>query len=297
MFKRVLICLMISLFLSQITIALSNNSKDSKILLSSLEWKLIGTDPQKGMITIPDINDKGWLPISVPGDVNASLLEHGKIPDPHYDTQARQLYFITSKEWWYVLRFDAPIESSNKPVLVFEGIDGTADIWLNNIKLGVAKNAFYPHKFNVTDILKDKGNLLYLRFQSIDELLGGERLHELTGWGPRRAFLRKPQYNFGWDWSLPLPSIGLSGDVYIEKRCQFKLVNHSIRTFKSGRVDFTFEVTDPAQKAGYSLSLTLTDMVITLKEPSAVMPINRIFRCKFLIPGYGIPTGMEPKSL
>ena len=257
MFKRVLNCLMIFIFLSQITIARSDNSNSNKILLSPLEWKLIGIDPQKGTITIPDTNDEGWLPVSVPGDVNASLLEHGKIPDPHYDTQARQLYFITSKEWWYVLQFDVPAESSKKPFLVFEGIDGTADIWLNNIKLGVAKNAFHPYKFNVTDILKDRGNLLYLRFQSVDELLGGERLHELTGWGSRRAFLRKPQYNFGWDWSLPLPSIGLCGDVYIEKDATFKLVNHSIQAFKSGRVDFTFEVTDPALKAGYVIQLNV----------------------------------------
>jgi beta-mannosidase len=245
----------IIIFSGLLSLFVSAQPDDSRnIFLSKGGWKLTGKDPQKGVIREPGLTSGEWLSAEVPGDVNAILLKHGKIPDPHYDVQARQAYWVTSKEWWYALDFDASGDLKN-PALVFEGIDGTADVFLNGTKLGTAKNAFYPHRYNVAGILKPSGNNLRIRFYSINELLGGERLDELKGWGPRRAFLRKPQYNFGWDWSLPLPSLGLVGDVYIIKDDTYKLIDHSVRTFTSGRVDFTFEVSKAAMKTGYSIRL------------------------------------------
>ena len=246
--------------------AQTGNYNPHHVYLSRGDWKFIGSGPQSGTIVKPDINNPGWLSVSVPGDVNASLLEHGIIPDPHYDIQAQQSYWITSKEWWYVLQFDAPADFSRSSVLVFEGIDGTADIWLNNRKLGVAKNAFYPHKYNVKGILKSQNNILHIRFQSINELLGGDRPDGHRGWISRRGLLREPMYNFGIDWSLPVPSIGLSGNVYIENDIVYKLVNHSIRTYKSGRVDFTFEVSEEARRTGYSIKLNVNGHGANLQE-------------------------------
>jgi len=235
----------------------SNILGQNVIKLSDSSWKFIGIDPQKETITKPDLKDSGWLPIQVPGDVNASLLKNGKIPNPHFDALAREAYWVTSKEWWYALSFDADSVNSNKSVLVLEGVDGTADIWLNDSYLGVMKNAFYPHRYNIKGKLKEKRNVLYVRFQSIDQLLGGIRQDELKGWKHRRSFLRKPQFNFGWDWSLPLPSLGLSGDVNIENDVNFKFIDQSIRTFKDGRVDFEFEVSPETKKAGYSILVNI----------------------------------------
>lgn len=246
------------LFIACLSVEAQSDNKPYHVELTKGKWKFIGLDPQSEPVIKPDIKKEGWLSISVPGDVNASLVEHGKVPDPHFDTQAKQLYLTTSKEWWYVLQFDVSDDNLIKSQLIFEGIDGTAEIWLNDQKIGIAKNAFYSHKFNVTGILKARNNILYIRFHSINNLLGGERLDELKGWKDRRGFLRKPQFNFGWDWSLPLPSIGLSGSVYLEKDNTYKLTDYSIKTYKNGRVDFTFEVSGTALKAGYSILLNIT---------------------------------------
>lgn len=255
--KKIIDVMLLLTLILQLTMFSGSVSGQRIIPLSKLDWKFIGIEPQQGTVTKPDLKDEGWLPIHVPGDINASLLEHGKVPNPHYDTQARELYWITAKEWWYALSFDADADTSGKTVLVLEGVDGIADIWLNGEYMGIMKNAFYHHRFNIRDKLKEKGNILYIRFQSVNELLGGERLDELKGWNNRRGFLRKSQFNFGWDWSLPLPSIGLSGDVYIENGINFKLVDQSIRTFKSGRVDFDFEVSPETKKAGYYIRINI----------------------------------------
>ncbi|RKD88295.1 beta-mannosidase [Mangrovibacterium diazotrophicum] len=219
------------------------------------EWKFIGLDPQTENVKIPDLDADGWRNITVPGDVNVELMKQEVIPDMHFDTLAREAYWISSKEWWYTVAFDADFVDGRATKLVLDFVDGSSEIWLNGQKLGAMENSFYPHRFSVEQLLKKKDNRLFIRFLSIDQLLGGPRTDELLGWKERRSFLRKPQYNFGWDWTLPVPGIGLAGDVYIENGNEFVLDELGIQTFIDGRVDFNFEVSKPAKEVGYKISL------------------------------------------
>nr|WP_319511895.1 sugar-binding domain-containing protein [uncultured Draconibacterium sp.] len=227
---------------------ISLNSKDQKT-----SWQFLGTSPQDGNINIPDLSLKNWQNISVPGDVNVELMNLGILPDLHFDTLAREAYWVTEKDWWYTLLFDADFDTNKKTDLVLDFVDGNSEIWLNGTKLGIMENAFYPHRFDVKSILKAKNNRLFIRFKSINKLLGGERLDELLGWRDRRSFIRKPQYNFGWDWTLPVPGIGLAGNVYIENGNEFEIEELGIQTTISGQIDFNFEVTKPTKEAGYEI--------------------------------------------
>ena len=156
-------------------LAAETSDAGNKILLNDSgqiegQWRFISRVPQD-TVQPPDLNDADWMPISVPGDINAALLKLKHISDPHFDAQATNAYWITSKEWWYSRRFDADVGRQNN--LVLDGVDGTADIWLNGKFLGTMKDYFYPHRFNVTGVLKQKGNQLLVRFQSLNRLLGG----------------------------------------------------------------------------------------------------------------------------
>ncbi len=268
--------LIFSFLIFTITSYTQSSWQKTKISLLSKDisssWQFIGIYPQKGEEKIPYLSDAEWRSISVPGDVNVELMNQNVIPDLLFDTLAKQGYWITEKEWWYTLEFDAEFDKSKKTELVLDFVDGNSEIWLNGKKLGEMKNAFYPHRFNVNDILKQKGNRLFIRFQSINELLGGPRLDELQGWRERRSFLRKPQYNFGWDWTLPIPGIGLAGDVYIENGNEFMLEEVGIQTFIEGRADFNFEVSKPTKEAGYQIVIdvnghgtNLTDTIDRVK--------------------------------
>jgi len=230
-----------------------------KISLNGI-WQLTCMEPQEGppeSIIKPCLDDGEWLDICVPGDVNDTLLKYGKIPNPHYDTNARECYWITSKEWWYALKFDAIGIAGRTVELCMLNVDGNTDIWMNDVYLGETKNAFRLFRFNIKNYLKENGNVLMIRFKSIDQLLGGPRIHELAGWKGRRAFLRKPQFSFGWDWALPLPSIGLAGDVWLEIDNECRFTDISVQPFISGRVDFSFEVTDAAKQKGYEITVRL----------------------------------------
>jgi beta-mannosidase len=223
-------------------------------------WTLIDRPPQnmpREQVTLPTSDAEGWMAVAVPGDVNATLVQRGKMPDPRYDTQGRECYWVTAREWWYRLAFDVAKAGDVQATLCLDRVDGPADIWLNDAYVGETRNAFRLFRFEVGGLLKPKGNVLLVRFRSIDELLGGPRLDELAGWKGRRAFLRKPQFCFGWDWALPIPSIGLAGDVWIEIENDCRLTDVAIQTFTSGRVDLQFEVTPAAKARGYEIHLRI----------------------------------------
>lgn len=67
-------------------------------------------------------------------------------------------------------------------MLVFESIDGAADVFLNGTFLGTTDNAFHPWQFKIAGIVKPINNQLFLRFRSIDSYFGGTRKDDLTGY-------------------------------------------------------------------------------------------------------------------
>lgn len=195
-------------------------------------------------------DDAEWRAIDLPGDINAALVRQGRMPDPHFADQARQCYWVTAREWLLRREFAAPQTPGEACDLVLEGIDGMAEVYVNGRSLGRVDNAFRPWRFDVAQVLRDDApNVLLLRFLSIDELMGGPREDELKGWGMRRTWLRKPQFNFGWDWALPLPGIGVAGRVRLEAHDGARLRDVAVRTWASGRVDFDFETTGAARDA------------------------------------------------
>jgi beta-mannosidase len=223
----------------------------------STGWRFCEHEPQSGPIEHirkPSSND--WLPINVPGDVNAALVEHGKIPNPHFDTNGRKCFWVTGKEWWYHLDFEVSRLTSSMD-LCLDAVDGPADLWLNDEYLGEIKNAFRLFQFRVAKKLKQGKNEIWIRFRSIDQTLGGPRIDELRGWRSGRALIRKPQFSFGWDWAGPLPSIGLSGPVWVESDNHCRLIDLAIQPFVSGRTDFAFEVTRDTVAAGYEIHLSV----------------------------------------
>ena len=236
--------------------------KSQKTILNSNQpnytWQFKGIDPQKdGVIKIPDYPADGWRNFVAPGDVNVELMKQKVLPDLLFDTLARQANWLTEKEWWFRLEFDATIDTAKNADLVFDFADGISEVWLNGTKLGDMKDSFYPHRFDIRKIIKSNKNQLYVRFLSINELMGGKRLDEVRGWNERRAFVRKTQFNFGWDWALPLPGIGFAGDVYIENGSEFQFTDVGLHPFIEGRVDMNFEVSKQAKDAGYEIQVNI----------------------------------------
>lgn len=221
------------------------------------EWRIIGLPPQAAKasrLRKPDPRSGDWLTCPVPGDVNAALVRHGRMPDPRFGVNGRSCGWVIGRDWWYRRVFDLPRRSVSA-ALVFSEVYGPAEVWLNGHRLGEMRNAFREFRFDVAGLLKPRGNELLLRFNSVRRLIGPPA-DPCFGWDDeKRGTLRMPNYTFGWDWALPLPPVGLGAPVILELDRPCRLLDVAVQTFTGGRVDFSFEVTPEARAAGYRIDV------------------------------------------
>jgi beta-mannosidase len=156
-------------------------------------------------------DEEGWIPIPVPGDVHRALLDAGRIEDPFYDRNEEKCAWIEDREWWYRMTFDGPQEPlrpGERLLLVFQGLDTFATIWLNGEELGGHSNMFREAVFDVGDLVRPGENTLALLFdRPLDHV--GEEHPDQWGRNPERVSMRKAQFGFGWDWGPRLPTVGI----------------------------------------------------------------------------------------
>ena len=99
-----------------------------------------------------NLDDSAWQPIRVPSN---------------WYLQGHDLAGVA----WYRHRFAAPASLAGKTVrLVFQGVDYTADVWLNGVHLGFHEGYFQPFGFDVSRLLRlGRDNVLAVRVDSPNE--------------------------------------------------------------------------------------------------------------------------------
>nr|AEW47940.1 GHF2 protein [uncultured bacterium A2_10]AEW47947.1 GHF2 protein [uncultured bacterium B2_18] len=172
-----------------------------------------------------------WMPAKVPGVVQTDLLINKKIKDPFYGDNYLSIQWIDKLDWEYRTVFDAPdAEKNSNARLVFEGLDCYATVTLNGKQILVTDNMFRPWTANVKEIIKPKGNVLLVTFKSptqqgLQQLsdfglrLHGYNEHGVTGGigeNEIRFFQRKPGYQYGWDLTPRIITVGIWRPVILE---------------------------------------------------------------------------------
>lgn len=163
--------------------------------------------------------DTVWMPATVPGTVHTDLFANGKIPDPFADDNEKKLQWIENEDWEYSCTFD--VDSTfllqKNIVLVFEGLDTYAKVYLNDKLLLTADNMFRQWEIDCKSQLRAKKNQLKIIFESAvkkgrqDSLVSPYILP-----GDSRVFTRKAQYQYGWDWGPRFVTCGIWKAVYLK---------------------------------------------------------------------------------
>ena len=183
----------------------------------------------------PDIfENTRSLPYTVPGDVHTPLIDAGIIPEPLIGLNSRECTWVEEQEFWCRRAFrleEADFRSNME--LTFEGLDCTADIYLNGHHIGSHNNAFVEVTFEVTQRLRIGENTLLVR---IDQGLREARTHDLERMGmmwnndqPYRVWMRKPQFVYGWDWTIWLATCGIWKSVYLNAYSSAKIADLYVR--------------------------------------------------------------------
>ena len=190
---------------------------------------------------------------TVPGCVHTDLGANGLIPDYFYGKGNDECQFIENCDWEYSTTFD--FDDIGKPVeLVFDGLDTYASVELNGEILGETMNMFIPYRFTVTNKLKDKNNILRVKFRSpVREVEGREKLG--GAFTTERLYTRRIQCTYSWDWVARFVTCGIFKPVYLVVGDEFDLDNTYVYT--SYIDDFGAEVVVSATFKNYEKSATV----------------------------------------
>jgi len=191
----------------------------------------------------PPHNHLPWLPAQVPGSVHLDLLRAGVIPNPLARLHERGVAWVDESDWIYETTFAVDGPPPACAFLKFHGLDTLAEVALNGEVLGQTEDMFIPHEFPVGGKLKSGENTLRVTFRSALRV-GRERQAAWNAGGndtlpyhwdnwAERAFVRKAQYQYGWDWGPVLRGCGLWQPV--------ELITVPVARLGDWKHDVTFE--------------------------------------------------------
>lgn len=210
--------------------------------------------------------DSGWIfakaavmapeyPATVPGTVHTDLFANGIIPDPFLGTNESKLQWIEGETWNYELEFSAPksLRKEKHIELQFDGLDTYASVYLNDSLLFTGEDMFLSYVVDVKKLIKAHNHLL-VKFRPASELIAKNKaassIKEYPGGD--RVFIRKAQYQFGWDWGPRFVTCGIWKPVRLVGWSDMRISDVVYKTdflMKDTAymtADFTFE----ANKAG-----------------------------------------------
>lgn len=238
-----------------------------------------------------------WLSARVPGTVHLDLISNSIIPDPYKDENEKKVQWVENENWEYQTQFNlSSQEMQHKNIdLVFSGLDTFSEVYLNGKLIENTDNMFRTWTIPGRSYLKQGENRLQVKFKSAVNI-GKDLAKKIPFTMPEspRSFVRKAQYQFGWDWGPRLVTAGIWKDVSLRFWDQAKLETVKIEQVKltPKKAEMSVHAEIFAQEAGkYKLSVNNQIQNITLKSGLNTISVPyQIRNPKFWQPnGWGKP--------
>ena len=189
------------------------------------------------------VDGKQFYEASVPGSVYLDLLRAGQMKDPFWKDEELEALKLMEHDHEYVTTVfcDEEMKELSELLLVFEGLDTLAEIYVNGRRIGYADNMHRTWRYPVKSVLNTGANELKILFRSPTKYIR-EAFEKSPTLGTEDAMngfvhIRKAHYMFGWDWGAHLPDAGIWRPVYLEAIDRAKIESVEIRQFhEDGRV-------------------------------------------------------------
>lgn len=174
------------------------------------DWRLKPIDAPRPLALPPE-----GIDAPIPGTVHTALIRAGLIAHPDAAFAELDQRWVGQTSWQFTRDFslDDVHASRRHALLLAEGLDCIARVDLNGVTVGHAANAFHEHRFDVRHALRPGPNRLTVTLDS--PLAHARALRERLGprpvngdWDPFN-FIRRPAFNFGWDWGPLVPTAGI----------------------------------------------------------------------------------------
>lgn len=182
---------------------------------------------------------KQVLPLGEKGSVQEVLIHANLLPDPFVEQNETKFDWIENHRWVVYADFFLTKEQLNQHIeLDFPNLDTYATITVNDQLVGRGENAFVHYRFKVNGAVHVGKNRVKVEFTPpvmlYDKLVKatGVRLPAPNDVGKVKVapYCRKPQYQFGWDWSLRMQTMGFWEPVSLVVYDKNSVLSHSIQT-------------------------------------------------------------------
>ena len=173
-----------------------------------------------------------WFPARLPGSVQQDLIAAHRVPDPFKGINEAPIQWAGLTSWQFRRVIDVtPAMLARAHIdLVFDGLDTFATVTVNGTKLLAADNAHRRWRVDAKSALRPGRNELIVTIASpirtlqpmvlatpnplpgeYDSAFGDEPKGKQTS-----PYIRKPKYQYSWDWAPRLVTIGLWRPVRLE---------------------------------------------------------------------------------
>ncbi|KAL4267421.1 Beta-mannosidase glycosyl hydrolase [Pleurotus pulmonarius] len=223
--------------------------------------------------------DGEWVPASsFPTTVHVELLKLGRIPDPFVGLHEWDVQWVGESQWAFKTTFEVS-ESDLSPSyadLVFDGLDTFATVHINGEKLLETSNQFVAYRSAAKKLLKVGTNELLLEFENAfkkgREIEKDHGKLNLWNGDSSRLYVRKAQYNYGWDWGPILMTVGPWKSIRLHTY-DVSVQDVDIRSVVSPKLDVDLTVTVDVQ-SDLSLQISNYSMKTTLKNPDGTVRLE-----------------------
>ncbi|HVU34007.1 MAG TPA: glycoside hydrolase family 2 TIM barrel-domain containing protein [Opitutaceae bacterium] len=210
------------------------------------------------MVSRLGFSERGWYRATVPGTVLTTLVNDGVYPEPLYGENNRPDRIPESlcrTSYWYRTEVTVPADFAGRRVwLNFDGINYTAQVWVNGRRVGDVRGAFVRGVFDITSLVQP-GAVAAIAVLIQPPPHPGHPVEQTiaAGTGPNGGKFSKDGPTFictqGWDWIPGIRdrdmgiwqkvSLSASGDVLV----QDPLVTSHLPLPRTDEADVTVEAT------------------------------------------------------
>ena len=306
-------------------LALGANSSLPQPLTIDAGWQL--QDARKvqeagATIAAEKYKSKGWYRATVPGTVLTSLVNDGVYPEPLYGENNRPDKIpdnLSRSPYWYRVVFKIPKTYAGRQVwLNFDGINFSAQVWVNGRQVGAIKGAFSRGIFDISQNVRSGKNAVLAVLVSPQPHPGDPHEHTIRdGVGKNGGItaIDGPTFlsTIGWDW---IPAIrdrdtGIWQKVFLSASGPVMIKDPQITTDlplpKTDSADISVQtrlvnVTDQPQKAvlkGSFGEVTFEQSVELAAQSSQVISLDPKSTAQLHIsnPKLWWPNGYGPQNL
>ena len=236
-------------------------------LCGNWEFCYIGCKDDKNYKSVKKLKNAGIksYPCTVPGNFELDLYKNNLCPEPFYGQNPVTVEKMTENLAVYYYRsFDLPKIDGKEPVLVFEGLDCHAEIYINGDKTAYFDNMLIEHKIELSGLdLKEKGNEILVHIIPAIECAGyfdyAPNVYAM-GSNMESLYVRKAPHMYGWDIMPRFLSAGIWRPVYIEYLPKERIAEVFFNTEKAGtdnaEIEFLCNVKIKAG-GGYKIGLKM----------------------------------------